>query len=115
MCFTWNVFGFAFHQYCRGILTWQWNTHRIRASRYNTIAGKPDVLYYLPENSGGISSGVHISDEVIQEVECHCEREEDDNEYEEYFHYVMETEGLYYPNSPEEAYSLYEILLTIAQ
>jgi hypothetical protein len=64
----------------------------------------------LPENSGGISSGVHISDEVI----CHCEREEDD-EYEEYFHYVMETEGLYYPNSPEEAYSLYEILLTIAQ
>lgn len=92
-----------------------WNTHSIRSSRYNTIAGKPDVLYYLPENSCGISCGVYISNEVIQGVEHHCEREADNNDYDEYFHYVMETERLYYPNSPEESLALYERLLTIAQ
>lgn len=92
-----------------------WNTHSIRSSRYNSVAGKPDVLYYLPENSGGVSSGVLISNEEIQEVRHHCEREENENEYEEYFHYVMETERLYYPNSPEESLALYGRLLEIAQ
>ena len=30
-----------------------WNTHSIRSSRYSTVAGKPDILYYLPD---GVSS-----------------------------------------------------------
>ena len=116
---TWSASGFASRQYCReldiDLVVEHWNTHSIRSSRYNSVAGKPDVLYYLPENSGGVNSGVLISNEEIQEVQHHCEREEDENEYEEYFHYVMETERLYYPNSPEESLALYGRLLEIAQ
>ena len=31
----------------------QWNTHRIRASRHDTVAGIPDELYHLPERHAG--------------------------------------------------------------
>ena len=30
-----------------------WNTHYIRKSRYDTVSGRPDSLYFLPEISGG--------------------------------------------------------------
>ena len=30
-----------------------WNTHYIRPSRYDTVPGVPNVLYFLPELSGG--------------------------------------------------------------
>ena len=29
-----------------------WNTHHIRGSRHNTVKGRPDSLYYLPELHG---------------------------------------------------------------
>ena len=29
-----------------------WNTHRIRGSRHDTVMGRPDSLYYLPELHG---------------------------------------------------------------
>ena len=32
-----------------------WNTHAIRRSRFDTIAGWPDSLYYLTESDGGAS------------------------------------------------------------
>ena len=31
-----------------------WNTHRIRPSRFDTISGIPDELFYLPEIHGGV-------------------------------------------------------------
>lgn len=30
-----------------------WNTHYIRRSRHETVAGVPDILYFLTETSGG--------------------------------------------------------------
>ena len=30
-----------------------WNTHRIRQSRNETVAGKPDELFFLSERFGG--------------------------------------------------------------
>ena len=39
------------------------------------------------------------------------EREDNDkvenNDYQEYFHYLMENEGMQYPTSPEEAFNIY--------
>ena len=32
-----------------------WNTHRIRQSRHDPVAGRPDSLYYLPEHHGAMS------------------------------------------------------------
>ena len=90
--------------YCQG----KNRTHR-------NISEMLKTLIQESRHPGGVSSGVLISNEEIQEVQHHCEREEDENEYEEYFHYVMETERLYYPNSPEESLALYGRLLEIAQ
>ena len=33
-----------------------WNTHCIRKSRYNTVAGRPDSIFYLPEQHGGVGN-----------------------------------------------------------
>jgi len=30
-----------------------WNTHYIKRSRYNSVAGRPDSMFYLPENFSG--------------------------------------------------------------
>jgi hypothetical protein len=34
-----------------------WNTHYIRRSRHDTLAGRPDELYYLPENVNAENHG----------------------------------------------------------
>ena len=91
-----------------------WNSHHIRPSRHNTIAGIPEILYYLPQNSGGINCGIPVSDEKIHEVEHHCEMEQESNQYDEYFHYVMEAERLFYPDTPDQSLALYERLLAVA-
>ena len=33
-----------------------WNTHFIRKSHHDTISGRPDSLYYLPQLHGGMRS-----------------------------------------------------------
>ena len=91
-----------------------WNSHHVRPSRHNTIAGIPEILYYLPQNSGGISCGIPVSDEKIHEVEHHCKMEQESNEYDEYFHYVMEAERLFYPDTPDQSLALYERHLAVA-
>ena len=35
------------------VLKDHWNSQRIRKSRFETIPGRPNVLYYLPDISGG--------------------------------------------------------------
>ena len=46
-----------------------WNSHYIRRSRHNTVAGVPDIFYYLPENSGAVDCLVPVSQAQIREVE----------------------------------------------
>jgi hypothetical protein len=95
-----------------------WNTHRIRSSRYGTVPGIPDVLYHLPERSGGQECKVTISREKIQEVSLHYDdydgEETHDGDYKEYFHYVMENEGFLYPDTPTQAHELFSNLTRIA-
>ena len=43
----------------------QWNTHYIRRTRHETIARRPDELFFLPELSRGQNRGVSISDSEI--------------------------------------------------
>ncbi|XP_044180748.1 uncharacterized protein LOC122961932 [Acropora millepora] len=33
-----------------------WNSHRIRKSRHNTVSGRPDSLFYLPEHHGAVEN-----------------------------------------------------------
>lgn len=99
-----------------------WNTHRIRYSRHGTVPGVPDVLYHVPEQSGGFECKVSLSRETIHEVELHVHIDDDDDDdlederrtYQDYFHYVMESEDFIYPETHEEAYALFFNLIGIA-
>ena len=46
-----------------------WNTHYIRPSRHETVAGVPDILFAIPEQFGGFDCCVQISHEKLQEVQ----------------------------------------------
>lgn len=95
-----------------------WNTHRIRPSRHGTVPGIPEVLYHLPERSGGVDCKVNVSCEKIQDLQLHIQ-DDDDLEgeriiYQDYFHYVMESENFRkYPDTYVEAYDLFSDLIRI--
>ena len=42
-----------------------WNTHYIRRSRHDTLAGRPDELYYLPENVDAENHVKVVEDEKL--------------------------------------------------
>ena len=46
-----------------------WNSHYIRKSRFDTIAGVPDILYWLPEKVGKHDCLVPLTAAKIAEVE----------------------------------------------
>ena len=48
---------YCFHQLLQAELDRvkdHWNTHRIRKSRHDTVPGRPDSLYFLPQLHGVI-------------------------------------------------------------
>ena len=89
-----------------------WNTHYIRGSRYDTVKGRPDSLYYLPERYG-------ITDQFLlpvpqEEMQYACEHlveRVEDNEYQSYMTYLVQSCHLKQPNNWREALQLYKILL----
>ena len=95
-----------------------WNTHYIRKSRFDTIPGKPDALYYLPENEGHTDQLITMSTAEIQSFQEHCLRisdRDEDNEYHNYFKYVIEKDRLSLPDSWREGVQLYIQLITTAR
>ncbi len=50
-----------------------WNSHYIRRSRYDTIPGRPNELYYLPENSGYQDYKCAVSEEDLYDMDEYCE------------------------------------------
>ena len=93
-----------------------WNSHHIRPSRHDTVSGCPDVLFYLPERSGGVNNLQKVSEEQIAEMELQAEAgaNNDENEYQEYFHYLMETEEMQYPTTADEAFNVFQKLMNKA-
>ncbi|XP_046842108.1 uncharacterized protein LOC124436205 [Xenia sp. Carnegie-2017] len=91
-----------------------WNTHYIRRSRYDTIPGVPNLLYFLPELTGGADYIVQVPTDKINEMEEECEMEEGLNDYKEYFEHVMEIKGLRLPNNATEALALFQCLVEAA-
>jgi hypothetical protein len=78
------------------------------------VSGSPDILYFLPARSGAVDNLKLVPDAKIAEMDAQLEANEEQNEYQEYFHYVMEHEQMQYPSSPEEAFNLYQCLMNIA-
>ncbi|CAB4014554.1 Hypothetical predicted protein [Paramuricea clavata] len=97
-----------------------WNSHRIRKSHETTVPGVPDILYFLPEQSGGDRQDclAQVSlcklEEVEQQILGGSREEETDEVWEEYFHYVMENNGLTYPTTIFEAGELFQSLVNFA-
>lgn len=91
-----------------------WNTHYIRQSCYKTVAGVPDTLYFLPENSGETDCLILFPQEEIDDVKLECQDAEDENVPQEYFEYLMKTEGIQYPTTYDEALILFSYLTRVA-
>ena len=88
----------------------QWNTHRIRDSKHETIPGIPDQLYYFLEKSGGVENllAMPLADDQIQYVEENLLHfHEEQNVVQQYFEHVFENSGLFQPNNWQEAEQLY--------
>lgn len=94
-----------------------WNTHRIRDSRHDTVPGRPDELFCLPEDHGGVDGLIlPISAAQIDHFrENFLQVEEETNVYQEYFNYVLSNSDLQEPRDWKEAENLYLALLSVAR
>ena len=92
-----------------------WNTYYIRKSRHDTIPGRPDSLYYLPENHGGAPNLIaHVPDNEMEYARVQLIERAERNEYQEYFQYVLTTCDLQRPGNWREGLELYNTLLDCA-
>ena len=56
-----------------------WNTHYIRKSRANAVAGRPHSLYYLPANYGAEDLKIDITAQQIHHVSTDLARNDYEN------------------------------------
>ena len=89
-----------------------WNSHRIRSSRFETVPGKPDVLYYLPDISGGASDlKLHVTEqEPIAVSEYIATESNPTNEYQEYFEYAIRSLQLENPSNYQQGLEVFLML-----
>ena len=66
-----------------------WNTHLIRKSRHDTVNGRQDSLFYLPEIRGGTQFLLPTTEADRQYAHCHIVETEEHNDYQECFQYVQ--------------------------
>eukprot|EP00794_Sanderia_malayensis_P000953 gene953-269_t len=88
-----------------------WNTHYIRRSRHDTVAGKPDELYFLPEKLGATDQLHLVLHDKIEETKLRCTSSEATNDYQNYFNHVLSQLGREKPNHWKEPLELYNYLL----
>ena len=93
-----------------------WNTHYIRRSRHDTVSGRPSALYYLPEAYGGTSNlSLRVPEQQINYARLHLVEEHEDNDYQEYFNYVMVNSQVQYPANWQDALRLFFFLRNCAK
>ena len=67
-----SAYGFCFADLIQQDLDFvkiHWNTLYIRQSRHDTVPGKPDELYFLPENFGALDLLQPVSPESLTKPE----------------------------------------------
>ena len=111
----WYCFSGVLQADCNAVKD-HWNTHYIRGSRHNTVRGRPDSLFFLPEYHRAannlLASVIHNETEYVSE---HIVLEQESNEYQEYFDYVIQSLGIESPTTWKEALELYLKLIPIAE
>jgi hypothetical protein len=89
-----------------------WNTHRIRKSKYQTLSGRPNTLYHLPEQSGTIDYKQVVPVEKFNYVSAHVVIGDYTTEYTEYFNFLLSSTSLTKPNNWQEALDLYNMIIS---
>lgn len=93
-----------------------WNTHYIRRFRHDTVSGRPSALYYLPEAYGGTPNlSLRVPEQQINYARLHLVEEHEDNDYQEYFNYVMVNSQVQYPANWQDALRLFFFLRNCAK
>jgi hypothetical protein len=93
-----------------------WNSHYIRKSRYDTVSGIPNILYYLPEYNGKQDCVCPVDDQEIEEMMTHCEIENGQNSiYIDYFESVMYELQLQFPRNENEALDLFQQFIALQE
>ena len=87
-----------------------WNTHYIRQSGHGTVAGRPDELYH---GSPDKDQGYLVSEGDLNEMDTYVgEEDEDEQEYTEYFDYLVETLNIQVPSNWTDAKDNYILMLS---
>ena len=89
-----------------------WNSHRIGSSRFETVPGRPGVLYYLPDISGGAGNlKLHVTEQKLIAVSQYIATESNPtNEYQEYFEYAIRSLRLENPSNYQQGLDVFLML-----
>ena len=79
-------------------------------SPHETVAGIPDILYFLPEHNGVTNCLKEVPEAKMIELENSLDVNRDKNIYQEYFEYVIDTKGWFYPCNADEAFQMFQQL-----
>ena len=92
------------------------NSHYILKSRYDTVSGIPDILYFLPEYNGKQDCLCPVDAEVVEEMKTQCEIEnEQSSTYIDYFEYIMDELDLHPPTNENEALDLFRQFIALQE
>ncbi|CAB4028860.1 Hypothetical predicted protein [Paramuricea clavata] len=92
----------------------RWNSHRIRKSRHDTIPGRPDSPYFLPQLHGLRDYLFQLAAAEIGFASENIIENELANDHQEYFEYVRNNLSLSHPEDWEEALNMFRRLMNIA-
>ena len=92
-----------------------WNSHYIRRSRFQTVHGRPDVLFYLPESRNGepnLLMPVPEDERVYAGMQL---TDHGNTDHQECFQHIADNAQLQEPGTWCEAIALFEELMSVAQ
>ena len=93
-----------------------WNSHRIRKSRHNTVSGRPDSLFFLPEHHGAIANLLYaVPQSEIDYTAENILQVDGFDEYQDYFDYARSALNMEMPSDWQEADSLYRSLVEVSE
>ena len=91
-----------------------WNSHYMQKSRFDTISGRLDELYFLPECSATNNYIKSVTDEQFEYM-SHCHEYNDDNYYQEYLSEICQQLNVGESLNWRECLNLYYRLCQIAE
>ena len=92
-----------------------WNTHYIRRSRHDTVPGRPDEHFYLPENVNAKDYLQIVDDEKYQDMLNYCHDYYEESSHQDYFNTIFTLGSFRKPESWNDALVLYRDLVDIAE